>query len=169
MFSLCQILPQKNVTLAHLFLFSPTRQVQINTTGKIESPVIWAAAQVVQRQLGAIGIFQDMSRVAETPSHFVAESQSAKVSERIKMGRNNVPFHQMHSIFLNWTAEMQAQDFFLAACQADQTFSPFFYFRLLNEWQQDTKSLIQLWAYLQTISPRKRVDPEFFANKLSSK
>lgn len=160
----------KNVTLAQLFsfLFSSTWQVQISTTGKTESPVIWAAAQLVQRQLGAIGIFQDMSREAEKHSHFLVESQSAKALEIIKMGRNNVPFHQMHSTFLNWMAEMQAQDFFLAACQASQTFSPFFYFSLLNEWQHDTKSLIQLWAYLQSTSPRKRVDPEFFANKLSS-
>lgn len=71
------------------------------------------------------------------------------------------------SIF-NWMAEMQAQDFFPAACQASQTFSPFLYFSLLNEWQHNTKPLIQLWAYLQTISPRKRADPEIFANQLNS-
>lgn len=154
----------KNVTLARSFpfLFSPTQQVQINTIGKTESPVTWAAAQLVRRQLGAIGIFQGMARDAEKPSHFVVESQSAKVFERIKMGRNNVPFHQMHSTFSNWMAEMQAWGFFLAACQASQTFRPFFYFSLLNEWQHNRKSPVQLSAYLQTIGPRKRVDPEVF-------
>lgn len=160
----------KNVALAQLssFLFSPTGQVQINTTGKTESCYL-SCRSISSKAAGSNRHLPGHVQRREKPSYFVVESQSAEVLERIKMSRKKVPFHQMHSTFLNWMAEMQTQDFLLAACQASQTFSPFFYFSLLKEWQHNTKSLIQLWAYLQTISPRKRQNPEFFANKLSSK
>jgi len=42
-----------------------------------------------------------MSREAEKPSQFVVKSQSTKVSDTIKMDRNDVPFHQTHSTVLN--------------------------------------------------------------------
>lgn len=84
---------------------------------------------------------------------------SPQVSDRIKMDRNDVPFHQTHSTVLNWTASSGV----LASCQTSQTSNPFFYFSLLSEWQQDTKSLIQLWAYVQIISSRKGVVPVIFS------